>query len=272
MISNPAISDRKRKLLEDYLQELDQNAESSAGIPSRKERGRASLSMAQRQVWLHSQLAPDLGVYNEPLVVSCRGALDQRALETALNEIVRRHEAWRTTFDLVDGAPIQIIHAEMKISLPSVDLSSLPEPARERQAQLLGNEDSRRLFDLWSGPLLRALLVHLDSTTHRLYMTFHHLIFDGVSAYQVFLPELLAQYEAALAGRTADLPRLPVQYADFSEWQGCGFRQSPSICRWTIGTASWPETCRPLNCPQTGLVLWCSRSAVQWSRCAFQPD
>jgi amino acid adenylation domain-containing protein len=219
MSGNPAISERRRKLLEDYLQNLERNSAGPVVIPRRREKAKACLSMAQRQVWLHSQLAPDLGVYNEPLVVSCRGALHQSALERALNEIVRRHEAWRTTFGLVDGAPIQLIHAEMKIPLPSVDLSSLPEPERERQAQLLGNEVSRKLFDLRNGPLLRALLVHLDSTTHRLYLTFHHLIFDGVSAYQVFLPELLAQYDAALVGTPADLPELPIQFADFAEWQ-----------------------------------------------------
>ncbi len=114
------------------------------------------------------------------------------ALERGFNEIVRRHEAWRTTFAIVDGEPSQVIHPAPLIALPVIHLEGLPAAQREAEALRLATEDARVPFDLAQGPLLRARLVRLDETEHRLYLTLHHIIFDGVSIYDVLLPELAA--------------------------------------------------------------------------------
>jgi amino acid adenylation domain-containing protein len=188
-------------------------------IPRRPKAGPAPLSFAQQQIWLHAQRAPDLPLYNEPLTVHRTGPLDVPTLERTLTEIARRHEAWRTTFPMIEGQPVQVVHPPSPITVPLVDLSGLPTGEREAEALRFATADAVRPFDLASGPLLRPILVRLAPDQHRLYLTLHHLIVDGVSLYRVLLPELATLYEALAAGRPSTLPALPVQYADFAAWQ-----------------------------------------------------
>ena len=147
------------------------------------------------------------------------GLLDVTALELSFHAIIRRHEAWRTSFPLVDGQPIQMIHTSSKITLPVVDLQYLPEFERKSEALRLATADARILFDLAQGPLLRAILIRLSDTEHRLFLTLHQSIFDGVSLYEIFLPELRTLYEAFTSRKPSPLPDLPIQYADFAVWQ-----------------------------------------------------
>src|SRR6185295_3519702 len=144
---------------------------------------------------------------------------DVAALERSLREILRRHEAWRTTFPSVDGAPVQVVRPETEMALPLVDLRDVPAHRREDEALRLASEDARRPFDLAQGPLLRALLVRLADNEHRLYLTLHHIIFDGVSTYTVFLPELTRLYEAYSAGLSSPLAEPSLQYGDYACWQ-----------------------------------------------------
>src|SRR6266436_5712438 len=113
----------------------------------------APLSWAQRQVWLHAQVAPDVPVYNEPITVRRRGPLDVDALERALSEIVARHEIWRTVFAVEDGEPVQRIAPPWRWSVPVVDLRGLPAGVREAEALHLARLDAVRPFDLARGPL-----------------------------------------------------------------------------------------------------------------------
>ena len=141
------------------------------------------------------------------------------ALKQSLNEIIRRHEAWRTNFATKDGQLVQVINPAIDLELPVVDLRGLDEAEREAEALRLATEDARRPFNLNQGPLLRAMLVRLGDADHRLYLTLHQIIFDGVSLYSVFLPELATLYEAFVNGQPSPLPELPIQYADFAHWQ-----------------------------------------------------
>jgi amino acid adenylation domain-containing protein len=188
-------------------------------ITRRSPEGRIPLSYRQEQVWLHAQVAPDVPVYNETLTIHRTGPLDAAALERSLREIIHRHEAWRTTFAAADGDPIQIIHPDVAISLPVVDLRALPEAKREKEALRLATEDALQPFDLAQGPLLRAKLIRLADEEHRLFLTLHHIIFDTVSIYRVFLPELISLYEAFSAGKPSPLPEPLLQYADYALWR-----------------------------------------------------
>jgi len=179
----------------------------------------APLSFAQQQIWLHAQLVPEIPVYNEPVTIRRHGSLDVPALERALTEIIRRHEAWRTTFALIDGEPVQVIQPVTAVSLPVVDLSDLPETQKEARARQLAHEDALRPFDLSTGPLIRALLVKLSNHEHRIFLTLHHITFDGYSIYRVFLPELAALYAAFADGQDYTLPDPPIQYSDFALWE-----------------------------------------------------
>ena len=177
------------------------------------------LSFAQQQIWLHAQLAPSVPLYNEQVTLRYRGALEGDALARALGDVVARHEAWRTVFQARGEHPVQIVLPPTPIDLPVHDLRGLPAGAREGEAIRLAAADVLRPFDLAGGPLLRARLVRLDEDDSRLYVTLHHIIFDGYSLSQVFVPELAAFYAASIgAGRMAP-PAPPLQYADWAVWQ-----------------------------------------------------
>ncbi len=158
--------------------------------------------------------------YNECITVFRTGSLDVQALERSLTEIIRRHEIWRTTYDTVDGRPVQVIHpAPGNLALPTLDFSGLPESEQELKMLRCVAELTQRPFDLRRGPLLRFHLVKTGEFAHRLFLIAHQSIVDGVSAYQVFPTELAALYEAFTEGNPSPLPELSIQFADYAEWQ-----------------------------------------------------
>jgi amino acid adenylation domain-containing protein len=209
--------DRKQELIRKYLQARMSHKVEEAEAIAHSERGPAPLSFAQEQIWLHGEFAKDL--YNESVTVYRQGKLDLPTLQRSLAEIVRRHEAWRTTFKAVDGRPVQIVQPPFEPSIEAVDLRQLPQDKREAEALRLAREQARIPYDMERGPLLRAMLVRLDEEEYRFYLFLHHIIFDGFSIYRVFLPELVTVYNAFLAGRPSPLPELRLQYSDFARWQ-----------------------------------------------------
>jgi amino acid adenylation domain-containing protein len=180
----------------------------SLRIPRRAEEGLVPLSFAQERLWFLDQLSPGASVYNIARAFRLRGRLDTAALERAAGEVVRRHETLRTTFPSSVGGPVQEIARERPVLLPVVDLSG----AGEAEIGRLLQREARRPFDLRSGPLLRLLLLRLDAEEHVLALAMHHIVSDGWSM-DLFFRELSCLY------RAADLPELPVQYADFAVWQ-----------------------------------------------------
>ncbi|MFP2934434.1 condensation domain-containing protein, partial [Pyxidicoccus sp. 3LG] len=176
------------------------------------------LSFAQQRLWFIDRLEPGSALYNILTPVRLKGTLDSAALERAFTELVRRHEALRTTFAAPTGAPVQVIAPPAPFSLPVVDLTHLASDAREAEARRLTVEESQRPFDLARGPLLRATLLRLDTADHVLLLTMHHIVSDGWSM-GVLVRELTAFYGAFTANHALTLPELPVQYADFASWQ-----------------------------------------------------
>jgi surfactin family lipopeptide synthetase A len=211
---------RRKQLLEAYFRtHLETASEQPSEIAPRATGAALPLTFAQQQLWLHAQLAPNTALYNEPLTVRHRGPLNVRVLERAFSEIVRRHEAWHTIFPVADGEPVQRVLPPFPVELPEIDLRLLSSPEREQEAVRLATADARLPFDFARGPLFRAKLVRLDEEEHRLYVTLHHLIFDGFSGYRVFLPELFALYDAFSQGKSSPLPDLPFQFGDYALWQ-----------------------------------------------------
>jgi amino acid adenylation domain-containing protein len=185
------------------------------------------LSFAQQRLWFLDQLEPGSPFYNLPTAVRLTGPLDVVALKQSLNEVVRRHEALRTTFASAEGRPLQVIAARMTLALPVVDLTGLEE--RQVEAQRLATAEARRPFDLAQGPLLRACLLRLEDSEHSehvVLLNMHHIVSDGWSM-NVLIQELAALYVAFSSGDAslqvgregALLPELPIQYADFAHWQ-----------------------------------------------------
>ncbi|WP_229212466.1 non-ribosomal peptide synthetase, partial [Duganella sp. HH105] len=176
------------------------------------------LSFAQQRLWFIDQLEPGSGFYNIPLAVRLIGTLDVAALRRTVNEIVRRHEALRTSFGSVDGAPVQVIAPVLELALEAQDLSDLPQAEREAKAQWLVQDEAQTPFDLANGPLIRARLLRLAETEHVVLLTVHHIVSDGWST-GVLVQEVAALYAAYVEQRPSPLPELPIQYADFAHWQ-----------------------------------------------------
>lgn len=176
------------------------------------------LSFAQERIWFLHQLSPDNLAYNFQSTIRFRGPLDFAALERALNEIVSRHECYRTVFKVVDGEPAQIIQPPRAFRLPIVDLSDRPANGREDAAKAWCDEAFQHRFDLARLPLVRWTLLRFDENEHLLVHLEHHLVHDGWS-FNVFLRELVALYNAYAHGAPSPLPELPVQFADFASWQ-----------------------------------------------------
>ncbi len=168
---------------------------------------------------MHAQLMPDFPLYNEPVTIHYAGDLDPAALECAFNEILRRHEAWRTCFQIVDGHPQQIVLPELSVSLPVIDLRSLSERDRETAAVRIASSDARKPIDLARAPLFRTRLFRLADRQYRLYLALSHIIFDGIAIYRVFLPELAALYQAHVDCTPSPLRDPVIQYPDYSCWQ-----------------------------------------------------
>jgi amino acid adenylation domain-containing protein len=180
--------------------------------------GDLPLSFAQQRLWFIDRLEPGLSLYNMPFPVRLEGPLKASVMEYSLLEILRRHEVLRTTFSMKDGKPWQKIAPEASFQMPRIDLQGLPEAQREPMARRLLVEDSGRSFDLARGPVLRASLVLLAPEEAILLFNLHHIAGDGWSM-DVLVQEVSELYVATSKGEPAQLPELPVQYADFSVWQ-----------------------------------------------------
>jgi amino acid adenylation domain-containing protein len=218
MITN-VLSPEKQELLALAFRKRGTKAKRQESVPVRRtDVGPCELSFAQQRLWFLEQLDPHTPTYNIPSALRIEGELDQKALEASLNEIIRRHEALRTTFQEIDQKPVQVIALQLTLSIQIVDLSTLAVEEREPETARLAHEEAYRPFDLTRGPLLRMKLLKLSEREHVFLFTMHHIVSDAWSM-GVLVQELAALYPAFRAGKPSPLPALRLQYADFARWQ-----------------------------------------------------
>ncbi|TCP59053.1 amino acid adenylation domain-containing protein [Tumebacillus sp. BK434] len=193
------------------------SAQKKTGIP-RRPPGESPLSYSQERIWVIEQMEPDAAAYNVPFVVSITGVLDYDLLSKSINEVVRRHEALRTSFQETDGTPTLFIHDELDIPIEIFDIRHVPESERNEAAERLAREEAKRLFDLIHGPLVRVTAIQKADAEHLLMITLHHIISDGWSL-GVMINEFSIVYASFQKGLPSPLPELPIQYSDFAYWQ-----------------------------------------------------
>lgn len=177
-----------------------------------------ALSFGQQRLWYLEQLNPGSALYNIHFTLRLRGQLQTVALHSSLQTIIHRHEILRTTFEDPEGTPWQIIHAELPLPFPIHDLREVPAAERQQRVEELMQHNAQTPFDLSTLPLLRVHTLQLEDEQWLLLFTFHHLIFDGWSL-RVFFAELSHCYQAYLKAEEPDLAPLPMQYADYANWQ-----------------------------------------------------
>ncbi|HEX6911521.1 MAG TPA: amino acid adenylation domain-containing protein, partial [Longimicrobium sp.] len=250
----------------------------SAGGPSRSEKQEmlrrillekmsrtrtAPVSFAQERLWFLDRLQPDSALYNIPAALRLSGPLDVPALERALGEVVRRHEALRTTFSAEGDVPVQVIAPFAGFALPVEDLAGAAHAEAEARRRAAG--EAARPFDLGTGPLFRATLLRLAADEHLLLLCMHHIVSDGWSL-GVLQGELAALYDAFREGRPSPLPELSVQYAGYAAWQREHLRGEVlegALAYWRGRLAGAPELLE--------LPLYRPRPAAQSFRGAHEP-
>jgi thioesterase domain-containing protein len=174
------------------------------------------MASAQLGVWFTEQFAGPSAANNLSFALRLSGKLDIAALEFSLLTVVLRHETLRTTFDLIEGRPVQIVRQEPPKILTRLDVSRASEPEVATYAAVC--QVAHTPCDLTRGPLLRVLLVEQGPEQHSLCCVMHHIIADGWS-FGLFMNELAACYDAASDGRQPTLKPLPLRYADCVFWE-----------------------------------------------------
>ncbi|MBQ1098895.1 amino acid adenylation domain-containing protein, partial [Streptomyces sp. b94] len=178
------------------------------------EESRHPLSEGQRALWVIEQIAPGTYAYNLPLALWLDRGLDVLALRAVLQGLVDRHAELRATVHADDGKPYARIATEPELPFQQVFLTARSDAElRDRM-----RADLRRPFELAAGPLVRATLYTLGDGRNALLLTFHHMVFDGVSI-ALLLRELESGYRALLEGRALPAERPARGYADFTAWQ-----------------------------------------------------
>jgi len=175
-------------------------------------------SWAQESLWFIEQLEGASSAYHISKAVRLRGELDKTLLHRALSSLVQRHEVLRTVFVTLEGKPLQEVKTDCAFALQTIDLTGATDVAREALVSTHRDEEARKAFDLETGPLIRGRLLRLSPDEHVMLITMHHIVSDGWSM-EIFVRELSEIYRAYVNDDNVALPVLPIQYADYAQWQ-----------------------------------------------------
>lgn len=179
----------------------------------------APLSFNQHRLWFLDQLDPGNPLLNISVVFSLEGSLPVESLGSVFEQIVRRHEILRTTFDCDDqGQPFQKISPDIRLVPEWIDIAELPGDSNQDKIARFAREHTRTRFDLHTGPLFRTSLVQISPIEQVAFFTSHHIVSDGWSV-AVFLNELRSLFRAHSENRVGRLPELPIQFRDYCKWQ-----------------------------------------------------
>ena len=175
-----------------------------AAIPQAKEQSHYPVSSAQKRMYVLSQMEGAGTSYNMPAVLQLEGKLDQERLSEAMNGLIARHESLRTSFELVEGEVVQIVHPDVAFTI-SQKRCSEAEAKQQVEAFI-------RPFDLTQAPLLRVEVLQVAEEKHLLLLDMPHIISDGVS-----MGVLVEEFTQLYAGES--LPALRIQYKDYAVWE-----------------------------------------------------
>ena len=212
------LSADKRKYLEDRLNAPKDNIRDEIGLRKRPATDSAPLSFGQERLFFLNQLQPTSSMYNLRSGLELIGPLNRTALKNSILEIVKRNEALRTNFRLVDGHPLAVVHPFKHFEIQFTDFAELTQSEAVSQAHDYAIEESGRLYDLSSDKLFRPHLMRIDSNHHLLLLNTHHIVFDGWSE-RILFRYLSDYYNIFQSGRYPSNPPLSLQFSDFAYFQ-----------------------------------------------------
>jgi len=194
-------------------------------IPRLAHRENLPLSFSQSRLWFLDLLSPNNPAYNISVAFRLDGNLNLEALHQSWQIIIQRHEVLRTTFDSLEGVPIQVIHESEEVPLTVTNLSHLDSQTQQETLKTAVKEVIITPFNLHQLPLLRVHLYQLSEDVNVLVLVIHHIISDAWSL-GLMIKELSLSYTAICQGNIKSLPPLSIQYADFANWQRTVFEQT----------------------------------------------
>lgn len=202
---------------------IESSIQKRPGMPDKiepllEENSSMPLSFAQQRLWFIDRLNLNSPQYNLCTALLFKGCLDRDALNRSFNEIIKRHNVLQMSFKEENGQPVQVLNAQVGMSVNYMDLADYPEKEREKSALALAGEEARTPFDLEKAPLIRGLLLRTEEKEHVLILAAHHIVFDGWS-FGVLLKELNFYYEEFLNNTGKCLSEPDIQYSDFARWQ-----------------------------------------------------
>jgi len=213
-----ALEEERQRLLAELLAAEGLEAPSAPAIAARDRSAPTPLSYAQEVLWLLDRASPGLTAYNSALARRVRGRLDVAALERALTQLVARHEALRTVFEVRGDSTVQTVLPASPVQLPMHDVRSLPAAEREAAAITALRRVADTPFDLAREPGFRAAIARLADDDHVLLLLTHHIVSDAWS-YGVMFRDLGVLYDAAVRRSAPDLATPSLQFGDYAAWQ-----------------------------------------------------
>jgi len=231
-----------------------ENEKGSSRIPAydfhRLDRNRdLPLTYSQERVWLIQHRNPHSVAYHFEVAISFYGDLQKDLLEKSLQGLVDRHEIYRTTFHFSEGTPVQRIHKNGTVICDYTDLSHCDRGEALQRIEAWRNDRVRSPLHMDHLPLIQWHLFRVSGIEHVLLHKEHHLLHDGWSFF-IMMRDLLAMYKSYAAGKTASLPELPFQIADFADaqrrWVTTGGHEDQQ--------AFWRETLA--GCPEILTLPW----------------
>jgi amino acid adenylation domain-containing protein len=183
-----------------------------ASIEAAKEKEYYALSSAQKRLYILHQVDGTSTRFNMSTAMRIKGAVDKDKLEDTFKQLIRRHESFRTSFEIKENEPVQIIHQNAVFALEYFHLADIVEEKEKEKIEKQVVKNFFRGFDLSKAPLLKAGLVKRAAEEYILMVDMHHIISDEAS-----VNILEREFWALYAGE--ELPMLGLQYKDYSEWQ-----------------------------------------------------
>lgn len=170
-------------------------------IPRQEKKEHYIVSPAQKRMFVLSQFEGADTSYHMPQIMHIKGRFDLEKCQQAIEQLIDRHEAFRTSFDMVEGNLVQRISESVhyKVEVEEMDESIQPDPE-----QLM--KEFIRPFDFMQAPLFRLKIIKRSNEEFYFLFDMHHIISDGQSIH-IFIKEFVALYE----GKELDFS-LEVQY------------------------------------------------------------
>ncbi len=176
------------------------------------------LSYSQKRLWILHQLQPNSIAYNIPSYFILREKLNEEAFNKAFIKLIERHESLRTSFEVIDGEPVQLIYGKIDFNITKLDISNMEgENLLQKRQEIIDTELNKPL-NIKIAPLYRVILVKCKNEEYEIMICMHHIITDGWSM-NVLKSEFFTLYNSYKNGLVIELKPLAVQYKDFASWQ-----------------------------------------------------